>query len=123
MGDKLPTEFKKAFLRMREPTSSPRTIRFGPFIANLRAGELHKNGTKLKLQEQPFKTLVLWLERAGELVGLEEIRQALWPDNTYVEFDHGINMAIAKIREALGDCSEEPQFVQTVGRRGYRFIA
>jgi DNA-binding winged helix-turn-helix (wHTH) protein len=108
---------------MRELTSSPRTIRFGPFNANLRAGELHKNGTKLKLQEQPFKTLVLLLERAGEVVGREEIRQALWPDNTCVDFDHGINMAIAKIREALGDCSEEPHFVETVGRRGYRFIA
>jgi DNA-binding winged helix-turn-helix (wHTH) protein/tetratricopeptide (TPR) repeat protein len=108
---------------MRAPTPSPKTIRFGPFIANLRSGELHKSGTKLKLQEQPFKTLALLLERAGEVVTRDEIREALWPDNTYVDFDHGINMAIAKIREALEDCSEGPQFIETVGRRGYRFIA
>lgn len=108
---------------MPAPTPSPKAIRFGQFLANLRAGELHKNGTKLKLQEQPFKTLALLLERARDVVTREEIRQALWPDNTYVDFDHGINMAIAKVREALEDCSEEPQFIETVGRRGYRFIA
>ncbi len=108
---------------MPPPTPSPQTIRFGQFLTDLRAGELHKNGTKLKLQEQPFRTLALLLERAGEVVTREEMRQALWPDNTYVDFDHGINMAIAKIREALEDCSEKPQFIETVGRRGYRFIA
>lgn len=108
---------------MQASTPSSKTIRFGPFVANLRAGELLKNGTKLKFQEQPFKTLALLLKRRGEIVTREEIREALWPDNTYVDFDHGINMAVRKIREALGDCAEEPKFVETVGRRGYRFIA
>jgi len=100
-----------------------RTVRFGPFIANLRSGELRKGGRRLRLQEQPFKILAMLLERAGELVTREELRKKLWSDNTFVDFDHGINMNIAKIREALGDSSEEPQFVETLGRRGYRFVA
>jgi DNA-binding winged helix-turn-helix (wHTH) protein len=108
---------------MRAATPSPRTIRFGAFVANLRSGELHKNGSRLKLQERPFKILAMLLERAGEVVTREELREELWPDNTYVDFDHGINMGIGKIREALGDSSEDAQFVETVGRRGYRFIA
>jgi DNA-binding winged helix-turn-helix (wHTH) protein/tetratricopeptide (TPR) repeat protein len=108
---------------MRASTPSPTTIRFGPFLANLRSCELHKNGTKLKLQDQPFKILATLLQRAGYLVTREELREELWPGNTYVDFDHGINMAIGKIREALGDSSEQSQFVETVGRRGYRFIA
>ena len=108
---------------MRAATSPPKTIRFGPFLANLRSRELHKNGTKLKLQEQPFKILARLLEHAGEVLTREELREELWRDNTYVDFDHGINMAIGKIREALGDSSEEPKFVETVGRSGYRFIA
>jgi DNA-binding winged helix-turn-helix (wHTH) protein len=98
-------------------------IRFGSFVANLRAGELHKNGSRLKLQEQPFKILAMLLERAGDVVTRDELRKGLWPDNTYVDFDHGINMAVGKIREALDDCSEEPKFIETVARRGYRFIA
>jgi len=98
-------------------------IRFGSFVANLRAGELHKNGARLKLQEQPFQILAMLLERAGDVVTREELRKGLWPDNTYVDFDHGINMAVGKIREVLGDFSEEPKFIETVGRRGYRFIA
>ena len=108
---------------MRAATPSPRTIRFGSFVAKLRSGELHKNGTRLKLQEQPFKILARLLEQAGEVVTRDELREELWPDNTYVDFDHGINMGIAKIRETLGDSSEGAQFVETVGRRGYRFIA
>ena len=108
---------------MRAPTLSSRTIRFGPFIANLRSGELHKGPTKLKLQEQPFKILAVLLAQAGEVVTRDDLRKRLWPDDTYIDFDHGINMAIGKIREALGDSAEEPQFVETLGRRGYRFIA
>ena len=108
---------------MRASTPSSRTIRFGSFVANLPAGELHKNGARLKLQEQPFKILAMLLERAGDVVTREELRKGLWPDNEYVDFDHGINMAVGKIREALGDYSEEPKFIETVGRRGYRFIA
>ena len=108
---------------MHAATPSSRTIRFGSFVANLRAGELHKNGARLKLQEQPFQILAMLLERAGDVVTREELRKGLWPDNTYVDFDHGINMAVGKIREVLGDFSEEPKFIETVGRRGYRFIA
>lgn len=108
---------------MVTPIPSAKAIRFGSFVADLRAGELHKNGTKLKLQEQPFKILATLLQQAGEVVTREELRETLWPGNTYVDFDHGINMGIGKIREALDDSSEAPQFVETVGRRGYRFIA
>ena len=108
---------------MRTPTPSPESIRFGPFVVNPRAGELQKNGTRIKLQEQPFRILAALLERAGEIVTREELRELLWPGNTYVDFDHGINMGIGKVREALGDSSEKAQFVETVGRRGYRFIA
>jgi DNA-binding winged helix-turn-helix (wHTH) protein/tetratricopeptide (TPR) repeat protein len=108
---------------MRAPTPPTNSLRFGPFVANLGAGELLKNGTKLKLQEQPFKILATLLQRAGHLVTREELREELWPGNTYVDFDHGINMGISKIREALGDSSERSQFLETVGRRGYRFIA
>lgn len=118
-----------AFGKPRKPSEMPapnpatRTVRFGPFIVNLRSGELRKAGRKLKLQEQPFKILAMLLERAGEVVTREELRKKLWSDNTFVDFDHGINMNIAKIREALGDSSEDPQFVETLGRRGYRFVA
>lgn len=107
------------------PTLAPvrRTLRFGPFVANLRSGELLKGSKKLRLQEQPFKILALLLERAGEVVTREELQKKLWSDNTFVDFDHGINMGIGKIREVLGDSSEEPQFIETLGRRGYRFIA
>ena len=108
---------------MRAATPSPGTLRFGSFVADLRAGELRKDGTKLKLQEQPFKILAMLLERSGEVVTREELRELLWPGNTYVDFDHGINMGIAKIRDTLGDSSEETRFIETVGRRGYRFIA
>lgn len=104
-------------------TPAPTTLRFGAFVANLRSGELLKGNKNLKLQDQPFKILAMLLERAGEVVTREELQKKLWPDNTFVDFDHGINMGIAKIREALGDSAEKPRFVETVGRRGYRFIA
>jgi predicted ATPase/DNA-binding winged helix-turn-helix (wHTH) protein len=108
---------------MRARSRSPQAIRFGSFVVRTRSCELHQNGTNLKLQEQPFKILMMLLARAGEVVTREELRENLWADNTHVDFDHGINVAIAKIREVLGDSSERPQFVETVGRRGYRFIA
>ena len=107
---------------MRLATRPITAVRFGPFVANLRSGELHRGGHKLKLQEQPFKVLAKLLERAGDVVTREELRQSLWSDS-FVDFDHGINMAIGKIREVLGDSSEVPQFIETLGRRGYRFIA
>ena len=108
---------------MRALSRSRRAFRFGAFAADLRSGELYKDGARVRLQEQPFRILGLLLERPGEVLTREELRQKLWPNDTFVDFDHGINVAIAKIREALGDSSEEPEFVQTIGRRGYRFIA
>jgi len=108
---------------MQAPSSPSTIVRFASFVADLRSGELYNGTTKLKLQEQPFRILAVLLQRPGQVVTREELRKKLWGDATFVDFDHGINMAIAKIREALGDPSEKPQFVETLGRRGYRFIA
>jgi DNA-binding winged helix-turn-helix (wHTH) protein len=94
-------------------------VRFGLFEADLRAGELRKNGLKIKLQEQPFQILALLLEHPGEIVTREELQQKLWSNDTFVDFDNNLN----KIREALGDSAENPRFVETLARRGYRFIA
>ncbi len=98
-------------------------MRFGVFEADLAAGELRKNGTRIRLQEQPFQLLTLLLERPGEMVAREELRKRLWPEDTFVDFDHSLNTAVNKVREALGDAASNPRFVQTVARRGYRFIA
>jgi TolB-like protein/DNA-binding winged helix-turn-helix (wHTH) protein/Tfp pilus assembly protein PilF len=97
-------------------------LRFGIFEADIRTGELTKQGRRLRLQQQPFQLLALLLERPGELVTREELSSRLWPQTT-VDFDHGLNKAIGKIREALGDSSENPRFIETVARRGYRFLA
>jgi TolB-like protein/DNA-binding winged helix-turn-helix (wHTH) protein/Tfp pilus assembly protein PilF len=99
-----------------------RRLRFGVFEADVRTGELTKRGKRLRLQEQPFQLLVMLLEKPGELVTREDLSSRLWPD-TIVDFDHGLNKAIGKIREALGDSSENPRFIETVARRGYRFLA
>src|ERR1700716_1403905 len=96
--------------------------RFGVFQLDVRAGELHKNGVKLKLQVQPFKVLCLLLEHPGELVSREEIRHQLWPADTFVDFDHGLNAAIKRLRDALGESADTPVFIETLARRGYRFI-
>src|SRR5712692_10081185 len=98
-------------------------IRFGVFEADLQAGELRKQGLKIKLQDQPFQILAMLLERPGELVTREEIRQRLWPADTFVDFDHGLNNAVNRLREALTDSAETPRFIETLPRRGYRFIA
>lgn len=98
-------------------------IRFGVFEVDLRTGELRKNGVRLRLQQQPFQVLAVLLERPGEVVGREELQKKLWPADTFVDFDHGLNKVINKIREALGDSAESPRFVETVARRGYRFLA
>jgi TolB-like protein/DNA-binding winged helix-turn-helix (wHTH) protein/Tfp pilus assembly protein PilF len=97
-------------------------LRFGVFEADIRTGELTKRGKRLRLQEQPFQLLTILLEKPGELVTREELSNRLWPQ-TIVDFDHGLNKAIGKIREALGDSSENPRFIETVARRGYRFLA
>jgi cholera toxin transcriptional activator len=104
-------------------TGSQKVVRFGVFEADLASGELRKNGIRIRLQEQPFQVLVLLLERAGQMVTREELRDRLWPGDTFVDFDHGLNTAVNKLREALSDTASNPRFVQTVARRGYRFIA
>jgi TolB-like protein/DNA-binding winged helix-turn-helix (wHTH) protein/Flp pilus assembly protein TadD len=98
-------------------------LRFGTFELDLRAGELRKHGLRVRLQEQPFQILAMLLEQPGEIVTREELHKRLWPADTFVDFDHGLNKAISKIREALGDSAESPRFVDTVARRGYRFLA
>jgi Tol biopolymer transport system component/DNA-binding winged helix-turn-helix (wHTH) protein len=100
----------------------PRVLRFGTFEVDVPAGELRKNGIKLKLQEQPLQVLCVLIEHSGEVVTREELRNRLWPADTFVDFDHGLNAAIKRLRDALGDSAENPRFVETVTRRGYRFI-
>jgi TolB-like protein/DNA-binding winged helix-turn-helix (wHTH) protein/Tfp pilus assembly protein PilF len=98
-------------------------VRFGVFEADLKACELRKHGLHLKLPEQPLQALAMLLEKSGNLVTREELRNRLWPGDTFVDFDHGLNNAVMRLREALGDSSESPRFIETVPRRGYRFIA
>ena len=107
---------------MQQANDSFGRLRFGVFEVDLRAGELTKRGLRIKLQEQPFRVLTMLLERPGELITREELREKLW-GRAVVDFDHGLNKAINKIREALGDSAENPRFVETVARRGYRFLA
>jgi TolB-like protein/DNA-binding winged helix-turn-helix (wHTH) protein/Flp pilus assembly protein TadD len=107
---------------MQDANHSPRRLRFGVFEADPRIGELTKHGKRLPLQEQPFQLLAMLLERPGELVSRDELRAKIWPQ-TIVDFDHGLNKAISKIRDALGDSAENPRFIETVARRGYRFLA
>jgi DNA-binding winged helix-turn-helix (wHTH) protein len=99
-----------------------RLIKFGSFEVDLPAGELRKAGKRLKLTGQPFQILSILLEHAGEVVTREELQNRLWPD-TFVDVDHNLNTAVNKIREVLGDSAESPRFVETLPRRGYRFIA
>jgi DNA-binding winged helix-turn-helix (wHTH) protein len=98
-------------------------VRFGVFEADLRSGELRKSGTKIKIQELPFQALKLLISRPNEVLNREDIRKALWPDGVYVDFDRGVISAINRLRDALGDSAENPVFIETVGRRGYRWIA
>ena len=102
---------------------SVKIARFGVFELDLAAGELRKNGAMLRLQEQPFQVLVLLLERGGDVVTREDLRQKLWPSNTFVDFDHSLNTAVNKLRETLGDSASSPRYIETIARRGYRFIA
>jgi TolB-like protein/DNA-binding winged helix-turn-helix (wHTH) protein/Tfp pilus assembly protein PilF len=100
-----------------------RILCFGSFEVDIVSGELRRQGRKIRLQDQPFRLLVLLLERAGEVVTREDVREKLWPADTYVDFDHSLNTAVRKLREALGDSAETPRYVETLARRGYRFIA
>jgi len=107
---------------MKPPTDPPPGFRFGVFELDPRAGELRKSGHRVRLQEQPLRILTMLLLRPGDTVTREELRQQLWPDDTAVDFDHGLNNAVNRLREALGDSAETPHFVETLPRRGYRFI-
>ena len=108
---------------MKESNGPLHSIRFGVFELGLKDGELRKQGLKIKLQEQPVQVLAMLLERPGEVVTREDLRKRLWPVETFVDFDHGLNKAVTKIREALGDSADNPRFIETLPRRGYRFIA
>src|SRR6266436_927253 len=108
---------------MAVETPSPVVLRFGAFELDLRAGELHKQGLRVKLQEQPFRVLTLLIQRPGEVVTRDELRAQLWPADTFVDFDNSLNTSINKLREALGDSADNSRFIETLPRRGYRFIA
>src|SRR6266481_6008056 len=103
---------------MEQSYRSPRNVRFGEFEADMEAGELRKHGLRLKLSEQPLQILAMLGAGPGEVV-----RERLWPSDTFVDFDHGLNNAVMRLREVLGDSSDHPRFIETLPRRGYRFIA
>jgi DNA-binding winged helix-turn-helix (wHTH) protein/TolB-like protein len=104
------------------PSTLPQLVRFADFEVDLRAGQLRKQGRKVRLQEQPFRLLTVLLESAGEVVTREELRGRLWPADTFVDFDHRLAAAVSKLRDALADSAENPRFIETIGRRGYRFM-
>lgn len=108
---------------MGSSTASTKIVRFGVFEVDLNAAELRKHGLRVKLPEQPFQILIMLVEKPGEIVTREELRNRLWQTDTFVDFDHGVNNAVMRLREILGDSSDSPRFIETVPRRGYRFIA
>src|SRR5712664_157163 len=105
------------------PAASAQSARFGPFEVDFRAGELLKNGRRIRLQDQPLQVLAMLLENPGGVVTRDELRQRLWPTDTFVDFDHGLNNAINRLRDALNDSAEAPRFIETLPKRGYRFIS
>jgi DNA-binding winged helix-turn-helix (wHTH) protein len=107
---------------LQAPPKPDRTLRFDVYELNLRAGELLKSGRKIRLQEQPFRILAILLEKPGQVVTREELREQLWPADTFVDFDHSLNTAVKKLRQALNDEAEKPRFVETLPKRGYRYI-
>ncbi len=108
---------------MLPPPTASRLVRFGRYEVDLKTGELRKNGLKIRLQEQPFHVLAMLLENPGEVVSREELQRRLWPENTFVDFEVGLNKAIKKLRDALCDSAECPRCIETLPKRGYRFIA
>ena len=108
---------------VQEPLEPAQVVRFGVFEANRKTGELRKGGTRIRLQDQPFQILWMLLEHPGEVVSREHIQRRLWPEGTFVEFEHSIGTAIKKVRQALGDDADTPRYIETLPRRGYRFIA
>ncbi len=107
---------------MSSPTITPKVARFGPYEVDVRSGELRKFGTRIKLGEQPLRILILLMERQGELVTREELRSQLWSNNTFVDFDHGLNSAVQRLRDGLSDTAQKEQWIETLPRRGYRFV-
>ena len=105
------------------PGGGSHRVRFGPFEADVRTGDLRKGGLPVRLRGRPFDVLTLLLAQPGELVTRDELRDKLWSADTFVDFDHGLNTAVNRLREALGDSADSPRFVETVPRRGYRFVA
>lgn len=105
------------------PAGVGESLRFGVFAVDRKTGELRRNGVKVRLQDQPLQILLTLLERPGEVVSRDDLRSRLWPDDTFVDFEHSINTAVRRLRDALGDSAENPRFVETVARRGYRFLA
>jgi DNA-binding winged helix-turn-helix (wHTH) protein len=110
-------------MQMALEAQSCSILRFGVFEVDVRAGEVRRQGVRIKLQEQPFHVLTVLLQRTGEVVTREELRNENWPADTFVDFDNSLNTAINKLREALGDSADNPRFIETLPRRGYRFIA
>src|SRR5437899_12705439 len=108
---------------MEQNSSIAKTVRCGALEIDLTACEIRKHGLRLKVSEQPFQILSILLEKPGNVFTREELRNRLWPSDTFVDFDHGLNNAVMRLREVLGDSSESPRFVETLPRRGYRFIA
>src|ERR1051325_11440689 len=108
---------------MEQTTASGNLFRFGIFEADSTGGTLTRSGARVKIQEQPFRLLLILLERPGETVSREELRQRLWPEGTYVDFDGSLNVLLKRLRATIGDDPENPRFIETVPRRGYRFIA
>src|ERR1700737_1300293 len=107
---------------MGSAQAPPALVRFGVFEADLRAGELRRNGVRVRLQDLPFRALTLLLSRPGEVIAREEFRQALWPPDIFLDFEQGISSAVMRLRDALGDSADNPIFVETIERRGYRWI-
>src|ERR1700674_5274237 len=106
-----------------EPLQPTSVVRFGTYEVSLRSGEVRKAGLKIRVQQQPMKLLETLLERPGEVVTREELRSRVWPNESFGDFDQALNIAIAKLRSALGDSAENPRFIETLPKRGYRFIA
>ena len=108
---------------MGSPARNPKTVHFADYILDFETAELRRNGTRIILQDQPFQILTTLIESQGRLVTREELIKKLWPDGTFVDFDQSLNRAVGRLREALGDNAEHPRFVETLPRRGYRFVA
>src|SRR5262249_6625663 len=118
-GDRLGSNLAEP---MTFPPQNLRGYRFGVFEVDLELAELRKNGRKIRLQGKPFQILVTLLEQRGKLVNREDLRHRLWANDTFVDFDNGLNTAISKLRLALGDTAEQPRYIETFARRGYRFV-